>query len=293
MHRESFTGTERLRAAEIIGHLFSSPALEGAAPLYAEYSIRNYFAGQHGGKPMRDLVETVFPALDSVSARDLLLEVLSERTESEVLPVLRRFIEETDFTFFDRFSNEGSILNERRRLVLYNFVKKLFSESGSRLSLNSPFLVFSDNTIEKYLPRIETCGAPVYRRLLDFGHGEVMQHEAFIIYRTVILAMCGAGTGPAGSAGTMSVLHGIPEIITGTAAAAGDIMRKGEGYPCPADFAVILYYRFMDTGLPAGKTRGCLPPDRSWLETALLSRIPCFNKELLALMRGIAADNGW
>ena len=293
MHREGFTGTERLRAAEIIGRLASSPALEGAAPLFIEYSIRNFFEAPKGAKPVRDLVESVFPALNPVSVRDLLLEVLYERTEYEVLLVLRRFIEETDFTFFDRFSNEGSILNDRRRLALYSFVKKIFSECGSRLSLNSPFLVFSDNTIEKYLPRIEKNGVAVYRLLLDFGHGEAGQQEACIIYRTVLLAMAGCGPGPAASAEVMSLLHGIPEIIIATAVKAVDIARKGEGGPCPADFAAVLYYRFMDSGLREGKTRGCLPPDRSWLETALVSRIPCFNKELLVLMRGIAADNGW
>lgn len=222
----------------------------------------------------------------------LLLWTLDKKTESEVFPVLRRFIDETDFTFLDRYSHEGAVANDRRRLALYNVVKGILSDKKTSHCLNSPFTVIAHNIVEKYLAETGKRSSALYESLLTFSGEKLEVREAIIIYKTVLIAMCGF-VGGLIVRGAEKMLQGIPELVADTAVSAVNVMREAGPVPGPADFVAILYFRFRNADFISEGVKGCLPPDRSWLETAMISRMPCFHRGILELMLGIACDKGW
>ncbi|HPS59050.1 MAG TPA: hypothetical protein PK514_13170 [Spirochaetota bacterium] len=287
MSRTGFTGEQRGRASELIRFIFSLPEFCSEPPLFSEHSIEKFISGLGAGYADLFRYNGWFEDMEPASIDRLLLGMLHSVTNEKVLPVIRGFIEEADFTLFDEFSG-GSVPDEFRREKLYGFAETLLKLRTTRLRLNSAYTVIRYGIAERYLGEIMRKFPLVYESVASVNSRKLSPDESSLFFKTALI-LVNCRYLPDGQGYPAS----FPDIATECPRSINPDDYPEQNPPLAGDFIDILDMRFRNAGYYELPVKGCMSADASWFDTVRKPGIAGVNRQLAGIFYEIALERNW
>lgn len=303
-------------------HLLSNPGIKFEPLLIGERKIINSIVQN---LPQLEIIfkkSHFFPHLEKDQVLELIFENLYSRVSGIVLPVINKFVNNTDFTFMDKFSGTGTISGKFRREKLNDFVRMIFRDRDSRFNMNSTFNIFNYGVLEKYVVEIFNRGDFLHNELTMVQKINLDSSEYIILLKTMLLirnTVCmKLPLNPSNPDAELSIseivksremvnsytnsivkhiiplLPGIPEMFIRLAvksAFAADLIEQDDA---AAKLVFILNSRFQNYKHIVKIERGAEPADKSWFDIAKRNADYFgYDRPILDALYLIAGDNNW
>lgn len=309
------------RIGEFVEHLLSSPAVKAEPVIVAGRLVLNFLLKNRARLAGVFKNPQFFPGLEWGDIIDLVSRDINDRILSSSLPVINKFIENTDLSFFDRESDSGIVADSHRREMLHELVIMLFRDDDCRFSMNSAVNILKFGAADRYI------GESFKRR--DFLYNELVksrkdpgadEYAAFI--KTMLLVRnaaymkldVGMDDGEAvvslpdvkrDDKSLRSYLSGatrcLSRMLPGIPAATIELsLRSNIPAACTGDeeaaarFLYILCSRYQHHRQLERIDRGAESQDKSWFTAAVKnSRYSGYDAGMVEALRLIAGENNW
>lgn len=306
----------------LIDSLLSNAGLKSGSPLWCERIIVRYLEDNISGlkKILQDTGLDPFMEMDQ--ALELVHRSLYGMVSEKVLPVINRFVEESDFSFLDKISGNGTISDEFRKDKLHDFIQILFGNRQARYNMNGVYNIFCYNVIERYTSEILVRKGFLYQKF--FTEQKIpASHEELIVLLKVLLLIKNtvyikipieastidltiniAGIGSdrlklrkyidGMKDYIISFLKVIPAAVIelGIKSNLPDYMTDEDEYICK--FLYILNARYQNYENISKPDRGAESPDKSWFNIAEKnSAYFGYNREIIRELQNIAGEKCW
>lgn len=310
------------KARDFIASLLLSPELKSGSPIWCERIIVKYLENNIS-ELRKKLHESGFPAfMKADQALDLVYRGLYGMVSEKTLPVINRFIEESDFSFLDRTYGSGAISDEFRKARLYDFVSMVFEQRSARYHMNGLYNILYYGVLERYSSEIFRRGNLLHLKLFKEQDIASDQREFIILLKVLLLIKNAAYiSNPAGSsvadpeikavppwgnreklkefiesrAGYVSIfLTGIPQTVIKLALESNfpDSMVHENG--CIPGFLFILNSMYQNRKNIIKPDRGAEGPDKSWFRLVGNNSLYFgYDTEMLGELEIIAGENNW
>jgi hypothetical protein len=320
--RNSFSETDINKINDFVDHLLSNPGIKSEPLLIGEGMIMNFLVQNLPQLKVTFKNSQFFPHLEWNQVLELIFENLYGRVSGVVLPVINKFIDNTDFSFLDRLSGTGTIADKFRREKLHEFVQMIFRNRDSRFNMNSTINIFNYDVMEKYAGEIFKRRDFLYNELvrvqktnIDAAEYIVFLKIMLLIKNTVFLKL---PLNPANPDAKLSIndiprnrknlqsytdsivkyiitlLPGFPEKIIRLAVKSNYTADMTEQDEASSKLIFILCGRFQNYKHVAKIERGAESPDKSWFGIAKKNADHFgYDRRILDALYLIAGDNNW
>ncbi len=187
MFENSYKESDVNKVNDFVEHLLSSPGIKSEHLLAGEGIIVNFIEQNMPRLKVTFKKNQFFPYLELNQVLELILENLYSRVSGVVLPVINQFVNNTDFTFMDKFSDIGTVSDKFRRERLHDFVQMIFSNRDSRFNMISTINIFKYSVLEKYMGEIFKNRDYLYDELTRVQKITPDSSEYIILLKTMFL----------------------------------------------------------------------------------------------------------
>jgi hypothetical protein len=263
-----------------------------------------------------------FSRFETSRLMELICENLYAKVSGSVYPVINNFIDDTDFSFFDRISRSGTVSDKFRKEKLYNLFGIVFRNRSSRLQLNSVINIFKYNALERYIGRIFNKRDLLCDKFLNDLKADLSADELIVFFKTMLMVKNIVFMNPpvisVNSQPELSVkdavknsddiqiytdllaehitplLPGIPENLI-RSAVKSNFNSEMNGYDdTSAALIFILCSRFHNYRHIEPVPEGAEPADKSWFYAASENAGHFgYDREILDTLYKIAGENNW
>ncbi len=184
--KKIFNEPDIIKAKEFIDFLIADAGFKSGSPIICERMIVR-FLEQNASRLEKILGQGgLYPAMETGEALELVFRNLYGRVTETVLPLINHFIDDADFTFFDRVSDKGTVSEAFRKEKFHDFVQIMFSDRSARYKMNGVYNIFLNHVIEKYTAEIFKREDFLYHKL--FSEQKIAVNiEEFIVFQKVLL----------------------------------------------------------------------------------------------------------
>ena len=310
------------RVGEFVEHLLSGPAVEAEPVIIAGRLILNFLVKNRARLAGILKNPQFFPGLEWGDVIDLISRDINDRILSSSLPVINKFIENTDLSFFDRYSESGIVADSHRREMLHEFVIMLFRDDDCRFSMNSAVNILKFGVVDRYIGESFKRRDSLYGELARGQKAEPGAEEYMAFIKTMLLvrnAACmkmnvsmDAGEAElslrdvkgddeslefylAGATRRLSgMLPGIPAGIIRLSLKSNLPAANTGDDEAAARLLYILCARYQHHRQLERIDRGAESQDRSWFAAAVKnSRYLGYDAGMAEALRLIAGENNW
>ncbi|HPS87065.1 MAG TPA: hypothetical protein PLY36_09995 [Spirochaetota bacterium] len=320
--RNSFSETDINKVNDFVNHLMSNPGVRSESPLIGEGIIVNFIMQNLPQLKVTFKNSQFFPHLEWSQVLELVLDNLYERVSGAVLPVINRFIDNSDFSFLDKLSDSGTVADKFRREKLHEFVQMIFRNRGCRFNMNSSINIFNYEVIEKYTGEIFRRREFLYNELvmvqktgIDSGEYITFFKIMLLVKNVVFMKLQPDSDNPdarlcindisrnrkniqsftdSAVKFTIPLLPGFPEKLIRLAVKSNFASDMIEDDEPSSKLIFILCGRFQNYKHPAKIDRGAESPDKSWFGIAGKNAEHFgYDRRILDALYLIAGDNNW
>jgi hypothetical protein len=322
LFESSYKESDLNKVNDFVEHLFSRPGIKSEHLLAGEKMIADFIAQNLPRLKVTFKNSRFFPHLELNQVLELISENLYSRVSGVILPIINEFVNNTDFTFMDKFSDTGTISDKFRRERLYDLVQMIFSNRDSRFNMIGTANIFKYSVIEKYMEEIFKRRGYIYDELAGVKSFNLELSEYIILLKTMLLirntVYMKLPLNSSSSDTKISVndigdesqiilfytnsmveymiplLPGIPEKFVRLAvksAFRADLLDQDEPI---AKLIFILNSRFKNYKHIAKTDRGAESADKSWFDIAGKNAGHFgYDRQILGALYIIAGDNNW
>ena len=311
-----------IKAKNFVDSLLSGTGLQSGSPIICEKIVVRFLEKNASGLEGIFRNTGLYPAMGTDQALELVYHNLYGRISENVLPVINRFIENTDFSFLDKISGAGTVSDEFRKEKLHDFVQLVFRNRSARFRMNGVYNIFFYKILEKYTAEIFRRMDFLYQKIFSEQKIAVNQEELIISLKVLLLIKNGAymntdsdtvntdKTLRISNKGTdrekrpvyidsmkkhiISFLPGFPDAVIDLAVKSNlpDNMTDNDEYICK--FLFIINDRFQNYENIVKPDRGAESPDKSWFN--IVGKNPAYygyNSDVIKSLHLIAGEKNW
>lgn len=322
MVRNSFSETDINKINDFVDHLLSNPGIKSEPLLIGEGMIMNFLVQNLPQLKVTFKNSQFFPHLEWNQVLELIFENLYGRVSGVVLPVINQFIDNSDFSFLNKLSGEGTIADKFRREKLHEFVQMIFRNRDSRFNMNSTINIFNYDIMEKYTGEIFKRRDFLYNELvrvqktnIDAAEYIVFLKIMLLIKNTVFMKLPLNPSNPDTKLCIndiprnrknlqsytdsivkyiITLLPGFPDKLIRLAVKSNYTADMTEQDEASSKLIFILCGRFQNYKHIAKIERGAESPDKSWFGIAKKNADHFgYDRRILDALYLIAGDNNW
>ncbi|GEM_PF-730449 len=153
---------------EFAGYLFEIPSIKKEPLLIGERLIINFIEKNKQELSVIFTTPGFFPDLAPAEAVELILDDIYNRVYASSLQPINSFIDNTNLSFFDRFSETGVVDDMHRRRKLHDFVLTLFKDRDVRYRMYPVIAIFRYNAVDRYISEIFNRREYIYKEITRF-----------------------------------------------------------------------------------------------------------------------------
>lgn len=309
------------RVSKLVDHLLSKPAVKYMSLITAERIVTDLL--KLGSAELRQKLgsEKLFPHIPYDRVVELISSELFDRVKSTALPVLYRYIESADLTFLDRYTSNGIVEDEFRRLKFHEFTGMMFGNRNARFSLNSAVNIIQHNAAVRYIADIYRSG--LLDRRLEQEFEKLPDLDDYISYISLISIARGIvhlsfKLNPVDpdtelciddipkrrknislytdrlAALVKNTLPGIPENLIKQAIKSNFPSPLTGESDLSSRLVFILSGRFQSCSYNDKPSSAAVSPDSSWFALALKNaEFFGYDPDILEVLYSVAAENNW
>ncbi|MCG8452556.1 MAG: hypothetical protein MI717_05180 [Spirochaetales bacterium] len=308
--------TELERASAFVGRLWENPTLSGLSPLQREEQLIQFLEINNSTLLPTLTSPAFFPNQSWHKIRTLLLQALSNRTNTALSPLFDAVLQrKINFHFVANLEPKRAPHPDRVRKSMAQFLRTLASRPDSRSELTGPLMGVGTGLIDKYIGRIFER-----QRYIGFELRKVQRLKleapdvadlvkATMLIRPAILYFSpdegGGGharnvehVSPAFAAkAASSVAQALPLMPADVVSAATHSALSFQDNPhleCSSRLAAVFAHRCRHMRPGMRVDRGAESSDKSWFSVARKNyKFYGFDLDMLVELHSIATENGW
>ena len=178
--------TEKQKVKDFVDHLLSNPNIRNEPILIGEGLLLNFIVQNINQLKATFKTPQFFPHLEWNKVLQLILSELFERVTNSILPLIKDFIDSSEFEFFNKIQGARPYPDKFHKEKLIEFIQSNLKNKDVRYNFNSTVNIFKYKVIEKYITEIFNKRGYLYNELVRVQKN-YLESEEYVTYLKVLL----------------------------------------------------------------------------------------------------------